>query len=305
MGIYEILAGQSQILKLSIVHQNNNSISPKEHLKELQAFTKLVQQEAEIKDKAFALHVEESTSKLVQALKGNLAEFLTTPLHSDLEEIQGIILDNAKQLEKQYLIPNKINIYSASLSKYSADEVAGVKLKSLTLSAQRLLKSRGFSDTADRQALYASDFVVGGFDTLAVLESILAGLLASKVKPLFADSTFSFRVYDLFFPAEYRFDPEEKHEISMTIHNKDLDHSAAANNLKSWFETIGAGSFTWFLWKKRLISGFDGETVLEIRVKEKSEMKHLLQMISDNLDLFKKMFSAKEASLFVKERFIL
>ncbi|MFZ1977100.1 MAG: hypothetical protein WAV76_04025 [Bacteroidota bacterium] len=305
MGIYEILTGHSQTLKLTLIHQHNSTVHQKEHVEELQEFMKLVQQEAETKERAFAAHIEEITAKSVQALKGNLSEFLTTPLRSDLDEIQKHIIDHAKQLEKQYIIPSKINIYDVLLSRYSMDEVNDTKLKPLFASAKRLLKLSGFIDISDYRALYASDFIIGGTDTLSFLESILSDLLSFRLKALFADSVFSFRIYDLFHPAEYHHNQEARYAILIVIRNRGIDHSTATNNLHSWFDTIGAGSFTWFLWKKRLISGFDGETVLEIRVKDKAEMKHLFLLISNNLDLFKKMFSSKEASLFVKERLVL
>lgn len=244
-------------------------------------------------------------AKSVQALKGNLSEFLSTPLRSDLDEIQKRIFEHAKQLEKQYVVPSKINIYDALLSKYSTDEINDTKLKPLIVSARRLLKLNGFTNKADHHALYASDFIIDGTETLTILEAVLSGLLSFRLKTLFSGSIFSFRIYDLFSPSEYHRESSEKYDVLLTIRNGKIDHSAEVNNLRSWFETIGAGSFRWFLWKKRLISGSGGETVLEICAKDKTEMKHILFMVSDNLDLFKKMFSTRETSLFVKERLVL
>ncbi len=304
MGIYEILNGQSQTIKLSLIHQNGITTNQKEHIKELQEFMKLVQQEAEAKEKTFASNVEETTAKSVQALKGNLSEFLSTPLRSDQDEILKHIVDHAKQLEKQYVIPSKICIYDAVLSKYSIDDSSENKLKPLFVSSRRLLKSRGFSKISDRQAIFASDFIVDGIDTLSVLESILSGLLSLRMKTLFADATVSLRAYDLFPSADYHSKPADKYEILLTIRNREMDHSAVLNNLHSWLESIGAGNFTWFFWKKRLLSGYGGETILEIRLKDKLEVRRFLLRISDNLGLFKQMFSLKESSLFIKERIV-
>ena len=305
MGIYEILAGQSQILKLSMVHQDTGNSNQKDYINELQEFTNQVLQESENKEKAFSARIEETIAKSVQSLKGNLSEFLSTPIRSDLGEIQNLIFEHAKQLEKQIVIPSKINVYDALLSKYSSEEINDLTLRPLALSARRLLKSRGFSNISDHQTLYASDFIISGVDTLTVLESIFFNLLSSRFKDLFTHATHSIQIYDLFSPAGYRREPAEKYEILLTIRNREFEPSIVMDKLGSWFDKLGTGPLTRYLWKKSLFSGFDSETVLEIHLKDKAEIKHLLLLISGHLGLFKKMFPMKEASLIVKERIVL
>ena len=103
MSIYEVLSTNIPILAYSVIHQPRKTVTAKEYSKSLIGFQADLKKESENIQATWKNYLSDLTAKTEQTTRGNLSQFLSTPIQSDTGDIQHIISDQIDQTAEQLL----------------------------------------------------------------------------------------------------------------------------------------------------------------------------------------------------------
>jgi hypothetical protein len=174
MSIYNVLSIDIPIIAYSVLHQHKSNITPKEHTKSLSSLRTALQGETNRIKLVWENHISEMTAKMVQASRGNLSQFLSTPLQSDTGEIQQIMKDQIVQISEQ-LLPNVLyglaNGYDA---KYIFDAQQNEIPKSQMSKGKSYIQKAGFKTGKNYSSVYESLYIVQGGSNLDILENMVS-----------------------------------------------------------------------------------------------------------------------------------
>ncbi|RPI00816.1 MAG: hypothetical protein EHM64_16630, partial [Ignavibacteriae bacterium] len=103
MSIYDVLSFEIPVLAYSVLHQPRKTVTAKEYAKSLTVFRTEFNDESEKIKTSWQNYLTDVTAKTVQTTRGNLSQFLSTPIQSDAGEIQHILSDQFSQIVEQLL----------------------------------------------------------------------------------------------------------------------------------------------------------------------------------------------------------
>src|SRR5450759_1904222 len=103
MSIYNVLSFEIPMIAYSVLHQHKKTVTEKEYARSLHSLRSELNKETERIKLAWENHISDLTSKSVQATRGNLSQFLSTPIQSDTGEIQKIMREQIIQTSEQLL----------------------------------------------------------------------------------------------------------------------------------------------------------------------------------------------------------
>ncbi len=104
MSIYNVLSFEIPVIAYSMLHQHKKTLPAKEYARSLHNYRSELIKETERIKSAWVNHIADLTSKSVQATRGNLSQFLSTPIQSDTDDIQKILKDQITQISEQLLL---------------------------------------------------------------------------------------------------------------------------------------------------------------------------------------------------------
>jgi hypothetical protein len=173
MSIYNVLSIDIPIIAYTVLHQHTSKITPKEHAKSLSNLRTALQGETRRIKLAWENHINEITAKMVQTSRGNLSQFLSTPLQSDSGEIQQIIKDQIIQTSEQ-LLPNILyGLADGYDAKYIFDTQQSEIPKPQMSKGRSYIQKAGFKTGKSCTSVYESLYIVQGGSNLDILENMV------------------------------------------------------------------------------------------------------------------------------------
>jgi len=173
MSIYNVLSIEIPIIAYSVLHQHKSAITPKEHAKSLSNLRTALQRETQRIKAVWGSHIGEMTEKMVQASRGNLSQFLSTPLQSDTGEIQKIIKEQVLQTSEQ-LLPNILyGLADGYDAKYVLDANQNEIPRQQLQKGKSYLQNAGLSISKSHSSVYESLYIVQGGSNLDILENMV------------------------------------------------------------------------------------------------------------------------------------
>ena len=137
-------SGSSPILAYSIIHQPRKIVTTKEYGKSLLLLRKELKEKSEVIQAKWKNHLSDLTAKTVQTSRGNLSQFLSTPIQSDTGEIQHIIGDQISQTAEQLLPKIHYGLIEGYNGKFLIEAAQAEIPKSRTLEGRSFFQNFGF-----------------------------------------------------------------------------------------------------------------------------------------------------------------
>lgn len=173
MSIYSALSMEVPVVTYSVLHQMKKGIGEKEYTKTIHEMHSMIRIETANVVKAWMNHLRELTASSVQTTRGNLSQFLTLPLDTDMKEIHRILEDQIGQLLKQALPAARVGVVTSTEGKFFWEREQSAVLQSLFLRGKEHLKKLKFRTKDEEQHIFESDYFVEGGLNLDIIEHIV------------------------------------------------------------------------------------------------------------------------------------
>jgi hypothetical protein len=132
-----------------------------------------VQEEARAITEQWKQYINDASERSVQAIRGSLMPFLTTPLQSDVGEIRRHITDQVRSVVKAVVPHSSLGPVLSSEGRFDVEPLKTGPLKLLTAAGKRHLGELGFKFTKASPPVFESTFLVEGGVNLDILEHIV------------------------------------------------------------------------------------------------------------------------------------
>ncbi len=173
MSIYSALSMEVPVVIYSVMHQMKKGVGEKEYTKTIHDMHSMVRTETANVVEAWLNHLRELTASSVQTTRGNLSQFLTLPLDTDMKEIHRILEDQIGQLLKQALPVARIGVLTSTEGKFFWEREQSAILQSWFLRGKEYLKKLKFRTKDEGQYIFESDFFIEGGLNLDIIEHIV------------------------------------------------------------------------------------------------------------------------------------
>ena len=183
MSIYSALSMEVPVVAYSVLHQMKKGIGEKEYTKTIHDMHTMVRTESANVVEAWKNHLRDLTASSVQTTRGNLSQFLTLPLDTDMKEIYKILEDQIGQLLKQALPVARIGIVTSTEGKFFWEREQNTLLQSMLLRGKDYMKKLKFRTKDEDQYIFESDYFVESGLNLDVIEHIVRDRMGIYAAP--------------------------------------------------------------------------------------------------------------------------
>ncbi|MGB2869270.1 MAG: hypothetical protein WBD36_12520 [Bacteroidota bacterium] len=173
MSIYSALNTENPVICYSILHQVRPEVSLKDYTKTMEDLHRLILEESEKVDSTWREYVADIRAKAVQASRGNLSQFLTTPLQSDVNEIQRILSEQTLRIIDQVSSNTRHGVIATSEGRVAWIAPGSPAEKKLTASGRKYLQELAFALGKGKPEVFESNFFVEGGLNLDIIEHIV------------------------------------------------------------------------------------------------------------------------------------
>jgi hypothetical protein len=280
MSIYNVLSIDVPLIGYSIFHQSKKAIPAKEYSQGvLRLHHDITEESARLQEK-WNVFLNGLREKSIQSTRGNLSQFLSTPLQTDMNEIERIIGDQMQHIAGQVLDPGEYGSRGSFCFKILFDNQSSSGVGALFSQGKKYLRDLGFNLGASGSAILESAFFIKGGQNLDLLEHIIrdrigvsAGSHGKHVEQ-FQNGAFSAANAMLLYG-------EEKHRVCRfeaaihfskrkgsyeELHHKIREAAADAAKANRQIRQI-------WLWQRKLGLGIISEFSLRIRAQDKPVLK--------------------------------
>ncbi len=309
MSIYEVLAFDMPIIAYSVVHQQKNSIPSKEYVKSIRDFRNGLLDESEKIQSVWQNHLTELVAKSVQTSRGNLSQFLSTPLQSDTVEIQKIIQDQINQISEQLLPKIHYGLLGGYDGRYLTDAKQNEIPKSYNFRLRKSMQEQGFKINKSTNVFESLYLIQGGYN-LDILEYIIRmgmgiynsahGVKLSKLNKMIS-AIYNLRLLDGNLQNEH-----DKFELQLKFTKDKTHYDIFYKEIEESFKVFRTEihDLNVSIWQRKLGLGIGEEFVLRIRTKDRLTMRNtinVVQKFTQENNTFSKALGA--GNWFVKEIF--
>ena len=179
MSIYELLSFDIPILAYSVLHQPRTSVTSKEYTRSLLEFRIKLKEESGIIQTTWQNYLSELTAKTEQATRGNLSQFLSTPIQSDTCDIQNIISDQIVQTADQLLPKIRFGLKEGYDGRFLTESSQGEIPKGRAIGGRSFFQKVGFKTGRNNSAVFESLYIVQGASNLDILEYLIRNRIGS------------------------------------------------------------------------------------------------------------------------------
>ena len=173
MSIYNVLSFEIPIIAFSVLHQHKKTVTAKEYAKSLHGLRSELNKETERIKTVWQNYISDLTAKTVQATRGNLSQFLSTPIQSDTDDIQKIMRDQIIQTSEQ-LLPNILyGLAGGYDARYLINTDQSEMPKSRIAVGRSFMQKAGFKVGKRNTAIFESLYVIQGGLNLDILENMV------------------------------------------------------------------------------------------------------------------------------------
>jgi hypothetical protein len=285
MSIYEVLSIDIPILAYSVIHQPRKTITAKEYAKSLLGFRSELKEESEKIQMSWQNYLSDLTAKTVQTTRGNLSQFLSTPIQSDTDDIQHIISDQLGQTAEQLLPKTPYGLLEGYDGRFLIEAPQVEIPKARALGARSFFQNIGFKVGRNNTSVFESLYFIKGGMNLDIFERLVgtklgkyASFISTKTNQsalcicslynlLYLDGSYE-RNIDRF-ELQVRFSKgKESYEL---FHN---ELSEAAKSLRFEIHDLNVS-----VWQKKLGLGLGDGYILRIRTKDRSTLRSVITII--------------------------
>ncbi len=289
MSIYELLGQTVPRLAVSRMHQLPPGVSLRSHVRAMQDRLAQWNDESRKIDARWKEHVLDVAAKSVQTMRGNLLQFLTTPLQSDLQEIQRIIGDQVLHATDQLVPKARMGLIGSRISRLAGEVQLPQPLSRLAARSRSHLKQAGFKLGKAQPDILVQELLLEGGMSLDIFDLLENGLLPplteEKNQPMPLIDHSMNRYFVLVFSTQSDIPTQVKHEYRLTVNLRDTDRQAQARDLeksvRAAAEKVGSSEIS--LWRARHVAG---EMTVSIRDndrgKAKDQLLHLFERAGDD-----------------------
>jgi hypothetical protein len=285
MSIYKALSTEVPIIGYSVIHQPKKSITAKEYTDLLLDLRDRLKEESLRTKSLLENYVSDLSAKTVQAIRGNLSQFLTTPIQTDTDEIQRILKDQFINISEQFLPDIIYGILGGYESKYITD------LKPVDMPNPRMTQSRsylqkaGFKVARNSSTIFESFYIIQGGSNLDILEYIIRkdidvnGSAHSK-KTKYVESMVSSLYNLLFLDGTLALDLD-KFELQINFTKDAMPYSLFKQELLESFKFFRTEihNLNVSVWQRKLGLGIGEEYMLRIRTKDRSILRATISIM--------------------------
>jgi hypothetical protein len=173
MSIYRALEFERPAIQYSIIHQPSPAIPARDYQKNMLEMHRTVRAEAGAASSRWNDYRRDVAERAVQAIRGNLLQFLTTPLQSDVAEIKRVVTEQMESTISTVIPHGALGPVWSTEGKFDVDPLKTGPLKHATTAGKRLLTELGFKSTKASPPVFESTFLVDGGLNLDILEHIV------------------------------------------------------------------------------------------------------------------------------------
>ena len=275
MSIYNVLSFEIPIIAFSVLHQHKKTVTAKEYAKSLHGLRSELNKETEQIKSAWENHISDMTAKTVQATRGNLSQFLSTPIQSDTGEIQKIMKDQIIQTSEQ-LLPN---IHYGLSGGYDARYLIEAKQseipKSRIAEGRSFMQKTGFKVGKSNASIFESLYIVQGGSNLDILENMVKNSIgiynSSYEKKANEFETMACSVYNLLFSDGASYSNLDRFELQVNFvkgkESYNIFHKELSESIKYFRTEIHHLIVS--VWQRKLALGRGDEYMLRILTKDR------------------------------------
>lgn len=173
MSLYRTLNFERPVIQYSIIHQAGREVTIRDYQKNMLEMHRAVQQESRTIATMWEQAMRDAAERSVQAIRGSLMQFLTTPLQSDAEEIKGLVREQFRSVVSAVLPFSSLGPVSSTEGRFDVDPLKTGPLKHVTAGGRKYLEELGFKSTKASPPVFESTFRVEGGVNLDILEHIV------------------------------------------------------------------------------------------------------------------------------------
>ena len=279
MSMYEVLSMDIPILSYSILHQPRKTVTPKEYAKSLLELRGELKEESDKIKVQWQNYLLEMTAKNVQTTRGNLSQFLSTPIQSDTGDIQHILGDQILQTTEQLVPKIPYGLMEGVDGKFLIEaqqvEIPNVR----AMGGRSFFQAKGFKIGRNNSSVYESQYLIQGGMNLDILEHLVRtriGIYNSshgiKIDQSTATDCSLFNLLFLDGSLERSIDRFElqvrfaKGKESYELFTKELIESMKIFRLEVHDLNVS-------VWQKKLGLGRGEEYILRVRTKDRSSLR--------------------------------
>lgn len=173
MSIYNVLSIDVPLIGYSIFHQSRKGISPREYSKTVLSLHHDIAEESARLQEKWNASLNTLREKSIQSTRGNLSQFLSTPLQTDMTEVERIIGDQLQQIAQQVLDPGDIGSTGSACYKVLFEKQSQSGTAALVSQGKKHLRNIGFNLGSSGSNILESVFLVKGGQNLDLVEHII------------------------------------------------------------------------------------------------------------------------------------
>ena len=279
MSIYSALSMDIPTIVYSIVHQMKKGAGEKEYTKTIRDMHSAVRTESSNVGQAWEAHVHDIVASSVQATRGNLSQFLTLPLDTDVKEVQKILEDQLSQLLHQALPSAKMGILASTEGKFIWEREQTSLLQSVSRQGKEHLAKLKFRPKDEDSLIFESDYFVPGGLNLDILEHIVKDRMGIYNTPhgshIRQTDPYVFAAHNLVYRKGPLETGESKFEAVLHFSKGKMQYAPFRKGLIELLESAGDDSHLSHssLWQRKLGLGSGTEFNIRMRARDRRLMK--------------------------------
>jgi hypothetical protein len=280
MSIYSLIDTPVPTIAYCALHQARPEIPREEYIKTMNELHQSIVQESRDINAAYAKHLSDTLARESQSLQNTLSHFLQTPISSDNDDVQRILVESFERFKNQILDGSSVGLLGSLESKVFFASSKKSLEKKLLKNGKTYLDGLGFTTSKGCPDIFESTFIVHGGMNLDILEHIVRDRLGIYAtihgKHIKEFSGYSYALYNLAFakgemPAS---DGIQKYnELTFHFSKPDVEYAPFRSGLTEVLEKLNEALDLKHvsLWQRKLGLGVGREFVLRV-ISEKSEV---------------------------------
>jgi hypothetical protein len=279
MSIYNVLSFEIPIIAYSVLHQHKKTVTAKEYARSLHGLRSELKKETERIKLAWENHISDMTAKTVQATRGNLSQFLSTPIQSDTGEIQKIMKDQIIQTSEQ-LLPNiQYGLAGGYDAKYLIEAKQSEIPRSRMGEGRSFMQKNGFKMRKSNASIFESLYIVQGGSNLDILENMVRNGIgiynSAHEKKSNEFETMACSIYNLLFSDGVSYSSFDRFELQVNFvkgkESYELFHKELDESIKYFRTEIHHLNVS--VWQRKLALGIGDEYTLRILTKDRFTLR--------------------------------
>ena len=285
MSIYEVLSYKIPIIGYSVFHQPKKSASEKDYAELLISLRQALNGESDNVKSIWENYLGEVTEKSVQSTRGNLSQYLTTPLKSDLADIHKIIGDQIHHLSEQFLPKIRYGLSGGRDAKVLFGTQYTELPRTQAAAAKSYLKTMGYKVGVNDSSIYESFYIVEGGSNLDLLEYLVKCRIGVHEsvhgKKAQGSDHMTCSVSNLIASSGEDAGHNDRYEFQAALSRGDIAEEHFTRGMEEVLAAIDGelGGIRGSLWQRKLGLGMGNEFTLRIQLRDRAMLHHAIALI--------------------------